>query len=76
VRNLEREVSTLIRKAVRQLMTSKTDSVEVTGTNLFDYLGVPKYRYGEVEANDRIGVVTGLAWTEVGGELLTTSKAR
>ena len=76
VRNLERELSTLIRKAVRQLMASKTDSVEVTGTNLFDYLGVPKYRFGEVEANDRIGVVTGLAWTEVGGELLTTSKAR
>jgi ATP-dependent Lon protease len=71
VRNLDRELSTLIRKAVRQLITSKTESVEVTGTNLFDYLGVPKYRYGEVEANDRIGVVTGLAWTEVGGELLT-----
>jgi ATP-dependent Lon protease len=71
VRNLERELSTLIRKAVRQLMTSTTESVEVTRTNLFDYLGVPKYRYGEVEANDRIGVVTGLAWTEVGGELLT-----
>jgi ATP-dependent Lon protease len=71
VRNLERELSTLIRKAVRQLITSETESVEVTGTNLFDYLGVAKYRYGEVEANDRIGVVTGLAWTEVGGELLT-----
>jgi ATP-dependent Lon protease len=71
VRNLERELSTLIRKAVRQLMTSKTESLKVTGTNLFDYLGVAKYRYGEVEANDRIGVVTGLAWTEVGGELLT-----
>jgi ATP-dependent Lon protease len=71
VRNLERELSTLIRKAVRQLMTSKTESLKVTGTNLFDYLGVAKYRYGEVEANDRIGIVTGLAWTEVGGELLT-----
>jgi ATP-dependent Lon protease len=71
VRNLERELSTLIRKAVRQLMTSKMESLKVTGTNLFDYLGVAKYRYGEVEANDRIGIVTGLAWTEVGGELLT-----
>jgi ATP-dependent Lon protease len=71
VRNLERELSTLIRKAVKQLMTSKTQSVELTGTNFFDYLGVPKYRYGEVEATDRIGIVTGLAWTEVGGELLT-----
>src|SRR6516225_2547776 len=71
VRNLERELSTLIRKAVKQLMTSKQESVEVTGTNLFDYLGVAKFRYGEVEANDQVGVVTGLAWTEVGGELLT-----
>jgi len=71
VRNLERELSTLIRKAVRQLMTSETESLKVTGANLFDYLGVAKYRYGEVEANDRIGIVTGLAWTEVGGELLT-----
>jgi ATP-dependent Lon protease len=71
VRNLERELSTLIRKAVKQLMTSKNSSVQVTETNLSDYLGVAKYRYGEVEANDQVGVVTGLAWTEVGGELLT-----
>src|SRR5215469_11470076 len=71
VRNLERELSTLIRKAVKQLMTSKNGSVQVTETNLSDYLGVVKYRYGEVEANDQVGVVTGLAWTEVGGELLT-----
>ncbi|HLN10753.1 MAG TPA: endopeptidase La, partial [Xanthobacteraceae bacterium] len=71
VRNLERELSTLIRKAVKELMTSKKKSVKVTATNLADYLGVPKYRYGEVEANDQVGVVTGLAWTEVGGELLT-----
>jgi ATP-dependent Lon protease len=75
VRNLERELSTLIRKAVKQLMTSKQESVEVTGTNLPDYLGVPKFRYGEVEANDQVGVVTGLAWTEVGGELLTIEGA-
>jgi ATP-dependent Lon protease len=71
VRNLERELSTLIRKAVKQLMTSKNGSVQVTETNLSDYLGVAKYRYGEVETNDHVGVVTGLAWTEVGGELLT-----
>jgi ATP-dependent Lon protease len=75
VRNLERELSTLIRKAVKQLMTSKKESVEVTGTNLSDHLGVPKYRYGEVEENDQIGVVTGLPWTEVGGELLTIEGA-
>jgi ATP-dependent Lon protease len=71
VRNLERELSTLIRKAVKELMISKEESVEVTAANLSDYLGVPKYRYGEVEPNDRVGVVTGLAWTDVGGELLT-----
>jgi ATP-dependent Lon protease len=71
VRNLERELSTLIRKAVKELMISKKKSVKVTGKNLSDYLGVPKYRYGEVEAEDLIGVVTGLAWTDVGGELLT-----
>ena len=71
VRNLERELSTLIRKAVKEFLTSKKATVKVTATNLADYLGVPKYRYGEVETNDQVGVVTGLAWTEVGGELLT-----
>jgi ATP-dependent Lon protease len=70
VRNLERELSTLI-QAVKKLMISKEESVKVTAANLSDYLGVPKYRYGEVEPNDRVGVVTGLAWTDVGGELLT-----
>jgi ATP-dependent Lon protease len=71
VRNLERELSTLIRKAVKELMTSKKKSVRVTALTVADYLGVPKFRYGEVEQNDQVGVVTGLAWTEVGGELLT-----
>ena len=71
VRNLEREISTLSRKAVKELMTSKKKAVKVTGKTLPDYLGVPKFRYGEVEAEDQVGVVTGLAWTEVGGELLT-----
>jgi ATP-dependent Lon protease len=72
VRNLERELSTLIRKAVKELMlTPKKKSVKVTDKNLGDYLGVPKFRYGEVEEEDLIGVVTGLAWTDVGGELLT-----
>jgi ATP-dependent Lon protease len=70
VRNLERELSNLIRKAVKELMTSKKKSVKVTLKNLSDYLGVPKYRYGEVETDDLVGVVTGLAWTEHGGELL------
>jgi len=71
VRNLERELSTLARKAVKELMISKKKSVKVTTANLSDFLGVPKFRYGEVEDKDHVGVVTGLAWTEVGGELLT-----
>ena len=75
VRNLEREMSTLIRKAVKELIISKKKSVKVTDKDLGDYLGVPKYRYGEVEEADQIGVVTGLAWTDVGGELLTIEAA-
>jgi ATP-dependent Lon protease len=71
VRNLERELSTLIRKAVKELTISKKKSVAVTGANLGDFLGVAKYRYGEIEAEDLVGMVTGLAWTDVGGELLT-----
>src|SRR6266446_2974840 len=71
VRNLERELSTLARKAVKELMTSKQKSVRVTAENLADYVGVPKHRHGEIEAEDMVGMVTGLAWTDVGGELLT-----
>ncbi len=75
VRNLERELSTLIRKAVKELTISKKESVQVTDQSLADYLGVPKFRYGEVEDEDQVGVVTGLAWTDVGGELLTIEAA-
>jgi ATP-dependent Lon protease len=75
VRNLERELSTLIRKAVKELTISKKESVAVTDKILPDYLSVPKYRYGEVEDEDQVGVVTGLAWTDVGGELLTIEAA-
>src|SRR5580698_2952816 len=75
VRNLEREISTLIRKAVKELTISKKQSVAVTDEVLGDYIGVPKYRYGEVEDEDQVGVVTGLAWTDVGGELLTIEAA-
>src|SRR5215469_3038098 len=71
VRNLERELSTLIRKAVKELIISKKKTTRVTGETLAEYLGVPKFRYGEIEENDQVGVVTGLAWTDVGGELLT-----
>jgi ATP-dependent Lon protease len=75
VRNLERELSTLIRKAVKELILSEQKSVKASADNLADYLGVPKYRYGEVEDEDQVGVVTGLAWTDVGGELLTIEAA-
>ncbi|NOX96036.1 MAG: endopeptidase La [Alphaproteobacteria bacterium] len=71
VRNLERELARLARKAVRDLETGKAKTVAVTQDNLADYSGVTKYRYGEIEGEDKIGVVTGLAWTSVGGEILT-----
>ena len=71
VRNLEREISNLARKAVKEILMSGSKTVNVTVDNLPDYLGVPKFRYGEAETEDQVGVVTGLAWTEVGGELLT-----
>ena len=71
VRSLERELSNLARKAVREIEQKKAASVHVTEKNLPDYAGVWKYRFGETELEDRVGVVTGLAWTEVGGDLLT-----
>jgi len=71
VRNLEREINTLARKVVKDLMLSKKKKVRVTPEVVNQYLGVPKFRYGEAEREDQVGVVTGLAWTEVGGELLT-----
>ncbi len=72
VRNLEREVANLARKAVKEIMTKEdVTTVKVTPENVGDYLGVTKYRFGETEGEDMVGVVTGLAWTEVGGELLT-----
>ncbi|WP_102958271.1 endopeptidase La [Mangrovicella endophytica] len=71
VRSFERELMTLARKAVTRILKGDTSKVEVTAENLSDFLGVPRYRYGEAELDDQVGVVTGLAWTEVGGELLT-----
>ncbi len=71
VRSLEREMAKLARKAVKEILTSSNKTVKVTAANVADYLGVPKYRFGEAELEDRVGIVTGLAWTEVGGELLT-----
>ena len=71
VRSLEREIATLARKAVKELLLSKKKSIAVDEKVVEDYLGVPRYRYGEAELEDQVGVVTGLAWTEVGGEILT-----
>jgi len=71
VRSLEREIAKLSRKSVKELLTTDHKTVRITLENLADYLGVPKYRYGEAELEDQVGVVTGLAWTEVGGEILT-----
>jgi ATP-dependent Lon protease len=71
VRNLEREIANLTRKAVKEIVSQKAKSVEVTQANVDSYAGVRKFRYGEVEGEDQVGVVTGLAWTEVGGETLT-----
>jgi ATP-dependent Lon protease len=71
VRSLEREIAKLARKAVKEILLGTTKSLRATGNNLEQYLGVPKFRYGEAESEDQVGVVTGLAWTEVGGEILT-----
>ena len=71
VRSLEREIAKLARKAVREIELKKTTSVTVNADNLGKYAGVRKYRYGMADREDQVGVVTGLAWTEVGGELLT-----
>jgi ATP-dependent Lon protease len=71
VRNLERELSGLARKCVKEIVAEKSKKVAITRKNLEKFAGVKRHRYGEVEAEDMVGVVTGLAWTEVGGELLT-----
>ena len=70
VRNIEREIARLARKAVTEIVSGKATSVKITPENLEDYLGVPKFRRSEIDDKDQIGVTTGLAWTEVGGELL------
>ena len=72
VRSLEREISKICRKVVTQILTNKdSKSVVVNGENLAEYLGVRRYDYGKADEDDRIGQVTGLAWTQVGGDLLT-----
>ena len=71
VRNLEREIARLTRKATHEIVSKGAKKVSITKRNLEKYSGVKKYRYGEAELEDLVGVTTGLAWTEVGGELLT-----
>ncbi len=76
VRNLERELSKICRKVVKEILLDKgTDSVHITTEILEDYLGIKRFRYGLAEERDQVGQVTGLAWTEVGGELLTIETA-
>ena len=70
VRNLEREISKVARKAVKKVVNGELEKVNVNKENLSEYLGVQKFKYGEVESENRIGIVTGLAWTEHGGEIL------
>ncbi|ROO31023.1 endopeptidase La [Salinisphaera orenii] len=76
VRNLERDISKICRKVVKELISEeKQGTAQVTKRNLDKYLGVPKYRYGRAEEQDSVGQATGLAWTEVGGELLSIESA-
>ena len=72
VRNLEREIAALCRKVAREIVEKKkTKGVNITAKSVGKYLGTPKYEYGEIETTDQVGAATGLAWTELGGELLT-----
>jgi ATP-dependent Lon protease len=76
VRNLEREISKICRKVVKSLLLKRRDSaIRITPKSMEKYLGVRRFRYGKAEENDQVGQVTGLAWTEVGGELLTIEAA-
>jgi ATP-dependent Lon protease len=70
VRNLEREISKVARKVVKKVVTGEEKEVQIDTKNLQDYLGIQKFKFGELESEDKIGVVTGLAWTEYGGEIL------
>ena len=75
VRSLERELSKVARKATKKIVSNEVKDLKINKDNISDYLGVYKYRYGEAERDDQIGIVTGLAWTEYGGELLTIEGA-
>ena len=75
VRNLEREISKLARKVVKKVVSGEQKEVKIDKKNLSDFLGVPKFKSGELETEDRVGIVTGLAWTEYGGEILKIETA-
>ena len=75
VRNLEREISKLARKAVKSILTNEVKKLEINSKNLSDFLGVKKFKYDEIESDNKIGVTTGLAWTEFGGEILKIESA-
>tara|TARA_Y100000590_G_scaffold196266_1_gene222853 strand:+ start:973 stop:3369 length:2397 start_codon:yes stop_codon:yes gene_type:complete len=75
VRNLEREISKLARKTVKKILTNGDSNLNVTQDNLNEYLGVKKFKYGEIESDNKVGIVTGLAWTEFGGEILKIESA-
>jgi ATP-dependent Lon protease len=70
VRNLEREISKLARKVVKKIVAGEEKEVGINNKNLSEFLGVPKFKFGELESKNRVGIVTGLAWTEYGGEIL------
>ncbi len=76
VRNLEREISNLARKSVRKIESGDEKTISITPENLKEFSGIRKHRFGETENQDQVGVVTGLAWTEVGGDLLTIEAVR
>ncbi|MGG1876271.1 endopeptidase La [Paenibacillus cisolokensis] len=71
VRNLEQQIAALCRKAAKSIVTNESESIAIHADDIKDYLGIPKFRYGMAELEDQVGTVTGLAWTEVGGETLT-----
>ena len=75
VRNLEREISKLARKTIKRILTKEQNGQKINPENLSDYLGVKKFKYGEIETENKVGVVTGLAWTEFGGEILKIESA-
>ncbi len=75
VRNLEREISKLARKTVKRILTKESSDEKIGVNNINDYLGVKKFKYGEIESDNKVGIVTGLAWTEFGGEILKIESA-